>query len=62
MEVCSSTSAAKNVPRTDNKAFWTPSVLELVELVLRPPQGGPPSLPERSDAVYLPVCKCSNFF
>ncbi|XP_027331987.1 aberrant root formation protein 4 isoform X2 [Abrus precatorius] len=55
-EICSSRSIVKNVPEIDNKAypdmsFWTPSVLELVELVLRPPQGGPPSLPEQSDAV-----------
>ncbi|XP_061363892.1 aberrant root formation protein 4 isoform X2 [Gastrolobium bilobum] len=55
-EICSNTSTVKNVAQIDNKAypdtlFWTPSVLELVELVLRPPQGGPPSLPEQSDAV-----------
>ncbi|XP_071918222.1 aberrant root formation protein 4-like isoform X1 [Coffea arabica] len=31
--------------------FWSSSALELVELVLRPPGGGPPSLPEHSDAV-----------
>ncbi|KAH7524583.1 hypothetical protein FEM48_Zijuj06G0134900 [Ziziphus jujuba var. spinosa] len=31
--------------------FWTASVLELVELVLRPQKGGPPSLPEQGDAV-----------
>lgn len=30
--------------------FWT-SVLELVELVLRPPKGGPPDLPNETDAV-----------
>lgn len=34
-------------------SFWNPSVLELVEMVLRPPEGGPPSLPEDSDAVNL---------
>ncbi|KAJ7966234.1 Aberrant root formation protein 4 [Quillaja saponaria] len=34
-----------------NILFWTPGVLELVELILRPPQGGPPSLPEHIDAV-----------
>lgn len=32
-------------------SFWSASVLELVELVLRPPKGGPPALPEYSDAV-----------
>ncbi|XP_062082842.1 aberrant root formation protein 4 [Humulus lupulus] len=40
----------------ENKAhplspFWSASVLELVELVLRPPKGGPPPLPEHGDAV-----------
>ncbi|XP_004498773.1 aberrant root formation protein 4 [Cicer arietinum] len=55
-EICSSTSIVKDVQQINNKAhqdisFWTPSVLELVESVLRPPQGGPPSLPEQSDAV-----------
>ncbi|XP_055820197.1 aberrant root formation protein 4 isoform X3 [Solanum dulcamara] len=32
-------------------SFWSAGVLELVELVLKPPNGGPPSLPEYSDAV-----------
>ncbi|PIN13485.1 hypothetical protein CDL12_13902 [Handroanthus impetiginosus] len=32
-------------------SFWNPSVLELVEEVLRPPKGGPPSLHEYSYAV-----------
>ncbi|GAB2284941.1 hypothetical protein Dimus_019396 [Dionaea muscipula] len=32
-------------------SFWNAGVLELVEFVLRPPNGGPPSLPEQSDAV-----------
>ncbi|CAH9086805.1 unnamed protein product [Cuscuta europaea] len=31
--------------------FWDDSTLELVELVLKPPTGGPPSLPEYTDAV-----------
>ncbi|XP_057425580.1 aberrant root formation protein 4 [Lotus japonicus] len=55
-EICSRTSAVKNVAPINNKvhpdiSFWNPSVLELVELVLRPSQGGPPPLPEQSDAV-----------
>ncbi|KAK7383476.1 hypothetical protein VNO78_29155 [Psophocarpus tetragonolobus] len=54
--ICSSRSRVKDAPQMDNKefldtSFWNPSVIELVELVLRPPQGGPPSLPEESDAV-----------
>ncbi|KAL6582431.1 hypothetical protein OROMI_006445 [Orobanche minor] len=32
-------------------SFWNPSVLKLVEEVIRPPEGGPPSLYEYSDAV-----------
>nr|GMD48647.1 aberrant root formation protein 4 isoform X1 [Ipomoea batatas] len=31
--------------------FWDDSILDLVELVLKPPTGGPPSLPEYTDAV-----------
>ena len=34
--------------------FWSYGALELVELVLRPPKGGPPTLPEDSEAV-LPL-------
>ncbi|XP_057959462.1 aberrant root formation protein 4 isoform X2 [Malania oleifera] len=33
------------------RGFWSTDVLELVELVLRPPKGGPPSLPQQSDGV-----------
>ncbi|KAE8056316.1 hypothetical protein FH972_013099 [Carpinus fangiana] len=44
------------VQQTENEEcpkmlFWNATVLELVELVLRPPKGGPPSLTEYSDAV-----------
>ncbi|KAI7987755.1 Aberrant root formation protein 4 [Camellia lanceoleosa] len=35
----------------DSAAFWNAGALELVELILRPPMGGPPSLPEYGDAV-----------
>nr|XP_043608352.1 aberrant root formation protein 4 [Erigeron canadensis] len=31
--------------------FWTVSVLDCVEFVLKPPKGGPPCLPEFTDAV-----------
>nr|XP_017253798.1 PREDICTED: aberrant root formation protein 4 isoform X2 [Daucus carota subsp. sativus] len=34
-----------------NNVFWSVETLELVELILKPPQGGPPILPEDSDAV-----------
>ncbi|KAM0061552.1 putative YAP-binding/ALF4/Glomulin [Helianthus debilis subsp. tardiflorus] len=33
--------------------FWTDKVLDFVEFVLRPPHGGPPILPEFTDAVTL---------
>lgn len=36
-----------------NNVFWSVETLELVELILKPPQGGPPILPEDSDAVSL---------
>lgn len=69
MEVCHSTATENQVPKNEGRAcpnasFWNPSVLELVELVLRPPQGGPPSLPEQGDAVFYflmgscGVCVC----
>ncbi|PRQ26673.1 putative YAP-binding/ALF4/Glomulin [Rosa chinensis] len=32
-------------------SLWTASVLELVESILRPPKGGPPSFPEHTDSV-----------
>ncbi|KAG4953899.1 hypothetical protein JHK82_039513 [Glycine max] len=53
--ICSSRSIVKDAPPIDNKSFldtsfWNTGILELVELVQRPPQGGPPSLPEQSDA------------
>lgn len=38
---------------SQSTSLWNPSVLQLVEMVLRPPEGGPPSLPEDSDAVNL---------
>ncbi|CAJ2655856.1 unnamed protein product [Trifolium pratense] len=55
-EIHSSMSVEKGVQQINHEAhpdisFWSPSVLELVGSVLRPPQGGPPSLPEQSDAV-----------
>ncbi|ESW33150.1 hypothetical protein PHAVU_001G047200 [Phaseolus vulgaris] len=54
--ICNSRSTVKDAPQIENKAFldtsfWNPGVIELVELILRPPQGGPPFLPEQSDAV-----------
>lgn len=35
---------------SQSTVFWSPGVLELVEFILRPPEGGPPILPEYSDA------------
>ncbi|XP_043702216.1 aberrant root formation protein 4 isoform X2 [Telopea speciosissima] len=38
--------------------FWSADVLEFVELVLKPPKGGPPSLPEDSDAERQTTLGC----
>lgn len=57
MESCKRISMGNTeVQQTGNKEcpntfFWNATVLELVELILRPPKGGPPSLPEHGDAV-----------
>lgn len=59
MESTLRTSIGKNeVLGADDKAckntlFWSTSILELVESVLRPLNGGPPILPENGDAVFL---------
>ncbi|CAI9118546.1 OLC1v1020133C1 [Oldenlandia corymbosa var. corymbosa] len=50
------TVAAKSISNGESESshclcFWTADVLELVEMVLRPPGGGPPPLPEHCDAV-----------
>ncbi|XP_050885862.1 aberrant root formation protein 4 [Lathyrus oleraceus] len=55
-EIYNSTSVVKGIQEINsnkhsNLSFWTPSILEFVERILRPPQGGPPSLPDQSDAV-----------
>lgn len=66
MENCQRTTRENDIIiDTQNKVkqhalFWTASVLELVELVLRPQKGGPPSLPEQGDAVFL-NCLCQLF-
>ncbi|KAL2939953.1 Aberrant root formation protein 4 [Bienertia sinuspersici] len=36
---------------SSSSTFWNASILDLVEFILKPPSGGPPSLPEQSDAV-----------
>ncbi|XAR71019.1 hypothetical protein NMG60_11028098 [Bertholletia excelsa] len=56
MENCQRMSTQRQIIEEANNeshstAFWNAAVLELVELVLRPPKGGPPSLPEYGDAV-----------
>ena len=35
-----------------SSTFWNASILNLVEFVLLPPDGGPPSLPEQCDKVF----------
>lgn len=49
----------KSHPHT---VLWTPNVLALVEMILRPPEGGPPSFPEDSDAVFLPLALLNSFY
>ncbi|KAL9271298.1 Aberrant root formation protein 4-like protein [Drosera capensis] len=44
-------SSAKEAGADPSLSFWDAGVLDLVEFVLRPPSGGPPSFPEQSDAV-----------
>ncbi|KAK1287416.1 Aberrant root formation protein 4 [Acorus calamus] len=34
-----------------NPSFWSRNTLEFLELILKPPKGGPPSLPEQSEVV-----------
>lgn len=56
MENCQRISRGNQVIQAQNNsyhsiAFWNDGALELVELVLRPPKGGPPSLPDYGDAV-----------
>ncbi|CAL5435088.1 unnamed protein product [Camellia sinensis] len=56
MENCQRISIGNEVIHAQNNAcfsaaFWNAGALELVELILRPPMGGPPSLPEYGDAV-----------
>ncbi|KAL0402763.1 UNVERIFIED_CONTAM: Aberrant root formation protein 4 [Sesamum radiatum] len=46
----SSADAVLNSKVSQSTDFWNPSVLELVEVALRPPKGGPPSIPQSSDA------------
>lgn len=58
MENCQRTGVGRNneITNRENKScqdthFWTASIIELVEFVLRPSKGGPPTLPEHGDAV-----------
>ncbi|KAL9162705.1 hypothetical protein ABFS82_07G110400 [Erythranthe guttata] len=47
----SSKDAVLNSEVSQSTPFWNPCVLELLEEFLRPPEDGPPYLPEYSDAV-----------
>ncbi|MQL77761.1 hypothetical protein Taro_010173 [Colocasia esculenta] len=47
-------SSSSEIMHPDNiSRFWSRSALDLVELVLKPPKGGPPSLPEDSSPVLF---------
>jgi hypothetical protein len=39
--------------RGNGLPHWASHALELVELILRPPEGGPPCLPDHSEQVYF---------
>lgn len=56
-----SVDADLNSEVSQSTSFWNPSVLELVEMILRPPKGGPPLLPEYSDAVNHPSLLSAYF-
>jgi len=43
--------AENNCAESDGLPPWASHALELVELILRPPQGGPPCLPDHSEQV-----------
>lgn len=34
---------------------WASHALELIQLILRPPEGGPPCLPDQSEQVYFVI-------
>ena len=59
MENCQRVSLRKEkAPQPENRrssvaSLWTAGVLELLEFVLRPPEGGPPPFPEHGDSVFL---------
>ena len=45
--------AENNCAESDGLPPWASHALELVELILRPPQGGPPCLPDHSEQVHF---------
>eukprot|EP01018_Ginkgo_biloba_P007658 Gb_18674 [translate_table: standard] len=47
-----STIHEKNASKSEESPFVTGDVLELVEFVLKPMKGGPPDLPDQTDAVH----------
>ncbi|XP_042036973.1 aberrant root formation protein 4-like [Salvia splendens] len=54
LELVKRNASVDSLPNSEvsqSTSFWNQSVLQLVEMVLKPPEGGPPSLPEDSDAV-----------
>lgn len=47
---------------SSSSTFWSDSILDLVEFVLLPPDGGPPSLPEQCDKVSNSRTTSVEFF
>ncbi|KAK8610188.1 hypothetical protein V6N13_081355 [Hibiscus sabdariffa] len=51
MSVCKDKALEADSKSRQNTLFWSTGILELVESVMRPVAGGPPILPDNSDAV-----------
>lgn len=43
-------------PDKKKSAFWSSCALNIVELILKPPKGGPPTFPEDSEPVLEITC------
>lgn len=55
-QTTSSENGLKMHPDKSKSPFWSSCALDLVELILKPPNGGPPSFPEDSEPVLEITC------
>lgn len=46
--------------RNAGSPFWSSHALDIVELMLKPPKGGPPPLPEHSEPVLHCILCCDG--